>query len=108
MFEKLLKKVFGNDEKRRVFAYKFSFIGVLFFFSWGAVGEYCRQNAPIALNIEQGRIYPMDWHGTVVYLNQIEHILMYALPLAGFLIVPIFIIISPSPRLNLFRNKGDN
>ncbi|MBA2494659.1 MAG: hypothetical protein H0V31_08190 [Acidobacteria bacterium] len=87
-----------DDNKKKNFIYYASFIGVAFAIAWGGFMEYCRVNAPRVPNEASGRIYPKNYHGTIVYLNLTENILMYVLPGAGFLTFFTLVVIDRSTK----------
>lgn len=76
----------GREETKKKIINKASYIGVFFSILWVCLIEYCRF-APIYPDESIGRIYPMNYHGDVVYLNGTENFLMYFLPGAGFFVV---------------------
>ncbi len=84
-----------NSNKKERFLYKLSFVVISIVIFWWGLDEYCRITAPRVPNQEQGRIYEKDYHGTIIYLNRTEYILMFALPGTGFLIF-VYMMISQS------------
>lgn len=94
-----------NDKKRESLVYKLSYIGVFFFFLWGAVWVYCIVNSPNSPDEGSGKVYAIYYKaGKNIYVTQIQSILLIALPIAGFLSFPALKIIT-SPRLDLFKNE---
>ncbi len=87
-----------NDNKKKNFIYYASFIAITCAIAWGGFMEYCRVNSPRVPNEASGRIYPKNCHGTIVYLNLTENILMYALPGAGFLTFFTLVVIDRSSK----------
>lgn len=66
-------------------------LGVWFssFFLW----EYFDAHKPNIAEPSRGRIYPLNTHGSIVYLSQGEHYALYGLVAAGatfFLLVIVF------------------
>jgi hypothetical protein len=87
-----------NSDKKEKFFYKLTFIGIFIVLSWWGLDEYLRMNAPRVLNQEQGKIYEKNYHGTTIYLNLTEHILVYALPGTFFLILIYLMIFESLPN----------
>ncbi len=81
-----------KSSKKKIL-YKASYVVVLCFLLWWGGMEYCRVTAPITPDESIGRIYPMNFHGDIVYLNKTENFLKYFLPGAGFFIFFSLIII---------------
>ena len=94
------------ENKSKKFRYGVSLPAFGFLVLTVILDEYCRVNSPLVPNAENGYIYPMNYHGTVVYLNQTEHLLMYILPSSAFLIVVCSALLTSS-RINLFSSKSD-
>jgi hypothetical protein len=82
-----------NEDFKKNILYKASYAVVLCGLLWWGVMEYCRVNAPIAPDESIGSIYPMNFHGDIVYLNETENFLRYFLPGIGFFVFFSLIII---------------
>ena len=95
----------ANYEKRKNFVYYFSFLGVFCAILWAGFGEYCRVNSPRTPAPEIGRVYPKNYHGQIVYLNETENILMYAFPGGAFLVGVMLFIVTPKKK-SPFAKKG--
>ena len=57
---------------------------ILTFVIWGLLLVYWGNYAPTIFDPSNGRIYPYNNHGKIVYLNLTEQILQYALPFGAF------------------------
>ena len=60
--------------------------------------QYAR-SLPIVENLAEGRLYPLNTHGHIVYLTRFEHTLLYALIFssAAFFVAAILIDILKKP-----------
>lgn len=77
----------GDGKRGGMIKHILAIIGVLLFVLWFALDAYVRTNAPTHEDIVTGRIYERNYHGTIIYLNETENVLSYALPAAGLLIL---------------------
>ncbi|MFN0140408.1 MAG: hypothetical protein ACKVQW_10040 [Pyrinomonadaceae bacterium] len=85
--------VADNDKRDRKYLYRAGYIGVFFAFVWTVLMFYWGANAPLEPNEIEGRIYPYNYHGTIVYLNFFEQFLKFALPSAGVLTFAILVFV---------------
>jgi hypothetical protein len=58
-------------------------LGVVFWFSSFFVWQYYDAYRPTTYLPEAGRIFPLNTHGSIVYLTTGEHYLLYGLMAAG-------------------------
>jgi hypothetical protein len=59
-------------------------LGLCFWFSSGLVWMYFDAHRPTFADPQSGRIYPLNTHGSIVYLTPVENNTLTALTVAGF------------------------
>lgn len=72
-----------------------------FWFSWFFVWKYFDTHKPNIPEPNRGRIYPLDTHGSIVYLTQGEHYALYGLGAAAavFFVLAIVFYLIETKRL---------
>lgn len=79
---------------RKRVGYALSFVAASFFVVWGGVMEYWRTNAPHVPEQTTAAIYPVNYHGTFVYLTYEENLIRYLLPGSGILMgIVVFVLL---------------
>ena len=63
-----------------------SAVGITFAIIWLGFWSYCYQIAPRIPDEVNNRVYPVNFHGTAIYLNGFEYYMLYAIPLAALLV----------------------
>lgn len=66
-----------TDSKRLRYSY---FVGFGFVLIWLGFWEYCFLTAPRFPVEASDRVYSINFHGTLLYLNKIEYAAFYAIP----------------------------
>jgi hypothetical protein len=59
-------------------------LGLCFWVSSCVLWEHYAHTRPAVQQPDLGRVYPLNEHGTVVYLNSHEHFLLYTLMVVGY------------------------
>jgi hypothetical protein len=80
-------------------------VGLCFWLSSCALSYHFAYTRPAVQQPKLGRIYPLNTHGDVVYLNSYEHFLLYALMAVGFVLI-ITTIGSQFFEKRLLKEKG--
>lgn len=62
-------------------------LGVVLGSTWGGLLVYWGTYGPTFPDNLAGRIYPYNYHGTVVYLTFTEQVLKFALPATAFFLI---------------------
>jgi len=75
-----------NNRKGQTILRFGGFVAVSMVVVWGLFLVYLGTQAPTTPDEAAGRVYPYNYHGTVVFINLAEQILKYALPATGFLV----------------------
>lgn len=57
-----------------------SIYGLIFIVIWFGFWEYCFQTAPRFPDQENNRVYVENYHGTKLYLNKTEYIILWGIP----------------------------
>lgn len=68
-----------------------SYIGVFLGAVWFFLMIYLGTNAPAVPDLDAGRIYEYNYHGTIVYLTFTEHILRFIL--LGMVVLTFFVLL---------------
>lgn len=63
-----------------------SAVGITFAVIWLGFWSYCYQIAPRVPDEFNNRLYPVNFHGTAIYLNEFEYYTLYAIPLTALLV----------------------
>jgi hypothetical protein len=67
------------QSKSRLLGYS-SAAGAIFALAWLAFWEYCYQTAPRVADEATNRVNFVNYHGTPLYLSDIEYFILYAIP----------------------------
>lgn len=81
----------ATDSFRKKIINRSGLIVIFIALLWGLAMVYFGTHAPTTPDPAGGRIYEYNYHGSVVYLNLTEQVLLYALPGIG---ISIMIILS--------------
>lgn len=68
-------------------------LALCFWFSWFFVWKYFDAHESKVAQPDSGRVYPLNTHGSIVYLTPVEHYVLYSLMSAGvalFLLTIVF------------------
>ncbi len=76
-----------NKESNDLVRYS-SFVGLAFVIIWLGFAGYCYETAPRIPIEESNRVYPINYHGTSIYLNKFEYVTLFAIP-GAFLLLGI-------------------
>ena len=69
-------------------------LGLCFWFSSYFIWKYLDARMPTTADPQKGRTYPLDTHGSIVYLTSVEHYALYALTAIGAGLVLVAIALS--------------
>jgi hypothetical protein len=79
-----------------------SYVGLTFGIIWGGFWYYCYFTAPRMPLPEQNRVYPLNAHGTLIYLNFAEHITLWIIPISFLLIGAVSAIMI---KMHSYKNR---
>jgi|tagenome__1003787_1003787.scaffolds.fasta_scaffold20657487_2 hypothetical protein len=75
-----------SEQLRKTFLRYSSIVGGTFALIWFGFWEYCYQVGSRFPDQTNGRVFDINYHGTIIYLSQTEYYILYAIPVTGLLI----------------------